>query len=397
VEDKKLALDVPSPVPSKQKIQVNGSIQCYCCTKYFNNIPEFIIHSKIKHKNLITLKDIGIKLCPLCDNSYFNEQFSEHVENCTNTLKVGKKSLNHYGCVYCQGIFTNLSSREIRNHVLYCKSFKLGIVGNKLHHKCIHCTFTSPDDNLSLLHANSNCLHLQMKMRYAMGPEEKDKVMERVEFVRQNTEEQEDNDSTNNDELFSSSKTFCNTARQKLLKFYNFYCNNCKNLFFDRIIFFKHLTETGSYCRWQDSIYCQKCVTEFDTLEEYEGHLPSMPEASPIIKQEPFGLNNDDYDDLPMDVVRLNPNYRAVKVEMNNETFYQKQEPIDETSHDIELYQDQDQEPVDDQVQEPEVSNIHFNNSVFSCPEMELTDNDIYMQFEVEEKPDFNKMLDNLE
>eukprot|EP00102_Acyrthosiphon_pisum_P013009 XP_008182390.1 PREDICTED: uncharacterized protein LOC100159899 isoform X2 [Acyrthosiphon pisum] len=386
LEDIKVGgLDIPATVSCKQIIEDNGSFKCYSCPTYFNNIPEFIDHTKIKHKNLITLKDKGIQLCPLCDDSYFNEQFSEHVENCTNTLKVGKKSLNHYGCVYCRIIFTDVSSREFRNHFLYCKSFVLVIVNNKINHKCRNCTFTSTDDNLSLVHANSNCIYLQLKMRYAMGPNEKNKAIERKEFVKQNTEQQED--CTNDEENLSSSKTVCNTARQKLLKCYNFFCNNCENLFFDKIIFFKHLTETGSCCRLLTLVYCQKCLTEFNTMEEYHDHLPSMPEASPIlltIKEELLEQNDDEFGDLSMRVVHSDTNYRNVKVEINNETFYQKQEPIDdESSYDIDTIQYQEEEQ--------EVSNNHFNNSVYSCPEMELTTNDIYMQCEVEEKPDLNK------
>jgi len=388
----KVDLDVPDIVPRNQIIEDNGSYKCYRCPKYFNNILKFIDHCKIKHNNIITLKEKGIKLCPLCDNSYLNEQFTEHLENCTNTLLVGDKSLNHYGCVYCRAIFTDVSSREFRNHVLYCKSFKLGIINNKLHHKCMNCTFASTDDNLSLVHANSNCMHFQLKMRYAMGPNEQDKVMERMEFIKQNTEQQEDIVCTIDEENLSSSKTVCNTARQKLLKFYNFFCNNCENLFFDKIIFFKHLTETGSYCRLQTLIYCQKCLTEFNTLEEYQGHLPSMPEASPIVytvKKELLEQNNDEYGgDFTLNVIRINPNHRDVKNEINNEIFYQKQEPIDETIG-IMLEQEQAQELE----QEQEVSNNDFDNYIYSCPDMELTTNDFYMQCEVEEKPDLNKML----
>ncbi|KAL4096593.1 hypothetical protein QTP88_021516 [Uroleucon formosanum] len=386
LENIKVGLNIPGVVPSNQIIKDNGSFKCYCCPKYFDNVLEFIDHTKIKHKNLITLKDKGIKLCPLCDHSYFNEQFSEHVEHCTNTLKVGEKSLNHYGCVHCSIIFTDVSPREIRNHVLYCKSFKLGIVNNKLHHKCINCTFTSTEDDLSLIHANSNCIYLKLKMRYAMGPDEKIKVMQRMEFIKQNTEQQEDKDSTNDKELLSS-YTDCNTARQKLLKFYNYYCNYCKNLFFDRTIFFKHLNEMGTHCRLQTLIYCQKCLTEFNTLEEYQGHLPSMPAASPIllsIKEELFGQNNDEYENS-MDLLRYTPNYYGVKVEMNNETFYQKQEPYYDETTDMQ-YQEQESE------QEQEVSNNDLNNC-YSYSEMELTADDIYMQCEVEEKPDLSQLL----
>jgi len=388
LDDIKVGLNVPGTVPCKQKIKDNGSIKCYRCPKYFNNILHFIEHSKIKHKNLITVKDKEIKLCPLCNKSYFNEQFTEHLENCTNTMLVGDKSLNHYGCVYCSAIFTNLSSREFRNHVLYCKSFELGIVNNKINHKCTNCSFTSTDDNLSLLHANSNCIYFQLKMRYAMGPDETDKVKQQLEFVKQNTEQQ-DEYCINDGELLSSSKTYCNTARQRMLKFYNFFCNNCENLFFDEHIFFKHLTETGSYCRLQNLIYCQKCLTEFNSMEEYQVHLPIVPQSTPIllpVKKEPIAKNNYEYGDLHMDVIRFNPNYGVVKVERNNETFHQKQEPIDETDYNIDI-----------QEQEQEVSNNYYHNSAFSCPEEDSPTNDIDMQCEVEEKVDLNSLLKNLE
>jgi len=378
----KVGLDVPGTVPPcNQIIKDNGSFKCYRCSKYFTNISEFIEHTKIKHKNLITLKDQGIKLCPLCDHSYLNEQYSEHIENCTNTFQVGDKSLNNYGCIYCINILTNLSPREFRNHALYCKSFKLFTVDNKIHHKCINCTFTSTSDDLCLEHANSNCIFLQLKMRYAMGPDEKLKVERQMEYFMHNTEQQED-ENTNNVELLSSN-TFCNTARQKLLKFHKYFCNTCKHLFFNKDMLLKHMTDTGSYCRSQTLVYCQKCLTDFNTWEEYEGHLPSMPEASPIlpIKQEVYVENNDEYGELSMEIVRLRPNYCDVKVEMNNETFYQKQEPYDETS--------------DMQEQEQEVSNNDLNNCI-SYPEMEYVD-DIYMKCEVEDKPDFSQLLENVE
>ncbi|CAI6369719.1 unnamed protein product [Macrosiphum euphorbiae] len=123
-------------------------------------------------------------------------------------------------------------------------------------------------------------------------------------------------------------------------------------------------------------------------MEEYECHLPSMPEATPILlklKEELLAQNNYEYGDLHMDVVRFNPNYGIVKVEMNYKIFYQKQEPIDETDYNIGIMQEQEQE----------VSNNHYNNSVFSCPEMELTTSDIYMQREVEEKVDLNNISKN--
>jgi len=378
--DVKVDLDKSVKVSCNEIIKDNGSIKCNCCPLYFTTVLEFTNHSRIKHKNLITLKEKGIKLCPLCENSYFIEHFSEHIEMCTNTLKVGENSLNYYGCVHCKTIFTDLSAREIRNHVLYCKSFRLGIVNNKLHHKCVNCTFTSTDDKLCLEHANSDCIYLQLKMRYAMGPDEKNKVIERMEFIKQNTQQQEDE---NNEQLLGITNKFCNIARQKLLKCYKYYCNNCKNHFFDQVVFFKHLTLAGSYCRSPSLIYCQKCVTDFETLAEYRGHLPSMPEATPIvkIKQELPDQNNDEDDDIIMDVVLTNQNYYDVKVfEINNGTFFQKQEPSSLDDISDTQYQEQEQE----------VSNTDLNNS-FEYQEMEMN-NDIYMQCEVEDKPDLSHL-----
>ena len=66
-------------------------------------------------------------------------------------------------------------------------------------------------------------IYFQLGMRYAMGPDETNKVVQQMEFVKQNTEQREDKDCTNDGELLSSSKTYCNTARQRLLKCYNFF------------------------------------------------------------------------------------------------------------------------------------------------------------------------------
>ncbi|KAL5242429.1 hypothetical protein ACI65C_009839 [Semiaphis heraclei] len=386
LDDIKVDLDVPDKVSCNEIIKDNGSFKCSHCPLYLTTVLEFIDHNKIKHKSLIALKEKGIKLCPLCDNSYFIEHFSEHIEMCTNTLKVGEKSLNYYGCVHCKNIFTDISAREIRNHVLYCKSFTLGIVNNKLHHKCSNCTFTSADDKLCLEHANFNCIYLQLKMRYAMGPDEKNKVIERMEFIKHNTQQQEDE---NNEQLLGITKEFCNIARQKLLKCYKYYCIYCKNHFFDQVVFFKHLTPAGSYCRSQSLIYCQKCVTEFETVAEYHGHLPSMPEASPIvtIKQELIDQNNDEDGSIIMDGVYTHQDYRDVythqdyrDVKMFDMNF-QKQEPSNYDDISDTQYQEQEQG----------VSNIDLNNSS-ECQEMEIT-NDIYMQCEVEDKPDLSQLL----
>lgn len=373
-------LDVPkktrrNEVRLKVKEENRGSFKCSRCSQYLNTVSEYTEHCQNKHNDIILLREPGIKLCPLCDHCYFFDQFVSHIESCTNTLKVGDKSLNHYGCIHCKFVFTNLSSRQIRNHVLYCKSFQLVVVNNKLFQKCQNCTFLSVDDNLCLAHANSDCIYLQLKMRYAIKPDEKADALRRMKFYEANTQQQENTNCANDEDstmIPSTSKTVCNIARQNLLKSYNFLCNVCNNFFFDKDIFLKHLTSQGVLCRLTTLVYCQRCVTDFETEQEYQDHVPKIPDASPLIsiKQELFDQNNDE-DVVMYDIVTRadqNDSYDVKVFEMNNS----RQASNVGILNNIQ-YQEQD-------------------NSLAS-QEMEFNANDEYMQCDVEDKPDLNQLL----
>jgi len=384
------------------KAEVNkadtGSYKCtyYNCSQYFNTVKEYVEHSKKKHNNIIVLKESGIKLCPLCDNNFFFDKFIEHIENCTNTMKIGDKALNYFGCVYCKCIFTQLSASKFRSHILFCKTFGVITIDDKAYKQCNNCTFQTCDDNLAVTHATSNCIYFQLKMRYALGPEEKNKVMARMEFAEENSKQQVDKNCTDIEALPGTSKIMCNTSRQRMLKSYNFFCNNCNNFFFDKYTFLHHMTVLGFNCRSNTLIYCPRCLTDFNNEVEYTEHLPKMPKASPL-----FSIKSEIID----------PNYNSEDVIIESIVERANQNDYEESSSDgdDDNYNDDDNdvkvfEMNHNSLQAPEVSDIDISSSVQQLPEQEVSNydfsdqnteytNDYYMQCVVEEKPDLNQMM----
>ncbi|XP_025195288.1 uncharacterized protein LOC112594615 isoform X2 [Melanaphis sacchari] len=373
----------------------NGSYQCSDCTsQFFKTVKEYVEHSKRKHKNTLMLKESEIRLCPLCDNNYFFSKFVEHIENCTNTMKIGDKNLNCYGCIHCKCIFTKLTASQFRNHVLFCKTFSIVTIDNKAYKKCVNCTFQTCDDNLALTHASSNCLYFQLKMRYALGPDEKKKVLQRMEFDEEISKQQVDKDCTDNEATSDTSKVKCDTSRQYLLKSYNYFCNNCHNLFFDKHTFLHHMTVLGFNCRSNTLVYCQRCLTDFKSETDFIKHLPNMPKAAPLIsiKSEEIDSNSNNTEDIIIESVIEHSNQNGndgnysydgynrndVKVfEMNGNRYFQGQ-GVSGTDVRSSV-----------QFSEPGGSNDYTDQ------EMEFNTNDNYMQCVVEEKPDLNQIMMN--
>jgi len=378
--------DLNQKNPNEKSI---GSYKCPNCPHFFTTVLAFVDHNRRKHNNLYPLKESGIKLCPLCDINYHFKKFVEHIGNCTNTMRIGNESSKRFGCVYCKCIFDNISASNFRNHILYCKSFQIIQINGVNYKKCMNCTFTSTDDNSCLVHAVKYCIYFQLKMRYAMGPEEMEKAVQRMEFDEENAQDPmtEGNYQENlmgNETLPSTSRPTCNVVRQNMLKSYNYFCNNCSKYFFDKNVFLYHLMDNGENCRLKTLVYCERCLTDFETEELFLDHLPFRPPptvSSFRIKQEfidPSYLDGD----VIIDNVILHGNQddNDVKVfEMNNCRSFHVQEAsrVDVISN--------------MQFQEQEVSNVAANHN-YAYDEIDNFEDD-YMQCVVEDKPDLNQII----
>ncbi|XP_060833570.1 uncharacterized protein LOC132917054 isoform X2 [Rhopalosiphum padi] len=382
-----------------EKTEVNeedaGNYKCthYNCFQYFTSVKEYVEHSSKKHNNIISLKDPGIKLCPLCNNNYLFNKFVEHIENCTNTMKIGDKKLNYFACVHCKCIFTKLSASNFRNHFMFCKSFNVITIDDKAYKKCNYCTYQTCDDNLAVIHATSNCIFFQLKMRYAMGPDEKMKVLQRMEFDEESAKEQQAiKNCTDNEALPGTSKIMCNTSKQCMLNTYNFFCNNCHKFFFDKYTFLHHMTILGFTCRDESLIYCPRCLTDFNSEIEYNEHLPKMPKASPLYS-------------VKTEVVDPNYNSENIIIEnvaeehTNQNDNYEESSSSSDDDNDVKVFEMNHNR----YFQVPGVLGVDIRSSA-QCPEQEVSNydfseqeieytNDDYMQCVVEEKPDLNQMM----
>lgn len=367
-----------------------SSYKCKNCSLNCYTLNEYVEHCKKKHNKQLILKESGIQLCPLCDTDFLCYNFVEHVEKCTNTMKLGDKKLNHFGCAYCKVVFTKLSASIFRKHVLFCRSFEVKCIDNVAYKSCINCDFQTADDNSALIHANIDCIYFQMKMKYAIGPDEKQKVIDRMNLLEEYSKEQVDKNCTGNKILPSISKVICDTRRRRMLKLYNYFCFNCHNAFFDKHIFYYHLNGPQSVCRSSSLIYCTRCVNDFNCEREYTLHLPNAPKASPFLSIKSEEIDPSYYvEDVIVDSTVVYPNSTDdedededddVKVfEMNGyRHFHEQTITINEISSNA-------------QFQGQEVFNYDNTDQ-----EMEFNSNDEYMQCVVEEKPDLNQiMMDN--
>lgn len=388
-------IDAKDDVPLTTTVVQNGinegervsSYKCKSCSLFCFSLSEYVEHCKAKHNKQLTLKESGIQLCPLCDTDFLCYNFVEHVEKCTNTMKLGDKRLNHFGCAYCKVVFTKLSASIFRKHVLFCRTFKVKCIDNIAYKSCINCNFQTADDNLAVTHANTECIYFQMKMKYAIGPDEKQKVIDRMNLLEEYSKERVNKNCTNNEILPSTSKVMCDTRRRPMLKWYNYFCFNCHNAFFDKHIFYYHLNGPQSVCRPSSLIYCTRCVNDFYSEKEYTQHLPNMPKGELLVS-----IKSEEID----------PSYYAEDVIMDS-TVEVHPNQTDDEDNDIKVFEMNGVRPFEEQritmndilssaqFQEQEVSNYDNTDQ-----EMEFSSNDEYMQCVVEEKPDLNQlMIDN--
>jgi len=364
-----------------------GSYKCKNCSVLFFTLIEYVEHYKKQHNKKLTLKESGIQLCPLCDTDFLCYNFVEHVEKCTNTMKLGDKKLNHFGCVYCKVVFTKLSASIFRKHVLFCRTFKVKCFDNVAYKSCINCNFQTADDNLAVTHANNECIYFQLKMRYAIRPNEKQKVIDRMNLLEEYSKGQLNKNCIKNKILPSTSKEICDSKRRRMLKWYNYYCFNCNNAFFDKHIFYYHLNGSQSVCRPSSLIYCTRCVNDFNCERDYTLHLPNSTKPAPL---------------LSIKSEEIDPSYYAEDVIMDSTVVHPNQSD-DEDAEDIKVFEMNGIRPFQEQTitmndiisnaqfQEQEISNYDNTDQ-----EMEFSSNDEYMQCVIEEKPDLNQiMMDN--
>ncbi|CAH1724373.1 unnamed protein product [Aphis gossypii] len=368
-----------------------SSYKCKICSLLCFTLNEYVEHCKRKHNKQLTLKESGIQLCPLCDIDFLCYNFVEHVEKCTNTMKVGDKKLNHFGCVYCKVVFTKVSASIFRKHVLFCRTFKVKCINNIAYKSCINCNFQTTDDNSAVSHANNECIYFQMKMKFAIGPGEKQKVMDRMNLLEEYSKELGNKNCTDNEIILpSTSKVICDSRRRRMLKWYNYYCFNCHNAFFDKHIFYYHLNGPQSVCRPSSLIYCTRCVNDFYCEKDYTLHLPNMPKAAPLVSIKPEIKSEE-----------IDPSYYIEDIIMDSSVVFPNQS--DDEDDDIKVFDMNGIRPFQEQTitindirsnaqfQEQEVSNYDNTDQ-----EMEFNSNDEYMQCVVEEKPDLNQiMIDN--
>lgn len=266
---------------------ISGTLKCKYCDVHSATVKEYLGHSAGAHKNIYVLKETGIQLCPLCDKNYAVQDFVSHIEKCTDSLKIGD---NQYGCAYCKEVYSDLSPVLFRHHFIYCKSFKVNIdCNNKRHFKCLNCTFESHDDDSCIDHANYQCIYHQLKKKYAMGPNEQDEVVRRLQLQEKysNTDGQSVVNQTQHND--SNRKTLhCDLSRYKLLKDAQYLCNVCNRLFYNDFVFKEHIDASGRKCRQTKTWYCRQCVSDFSSEDDFRAHklvndhLAKVPDAVPI-------------------------------------------------------------------------------------------------------------------
>lgn len=314
----------------------SGIYDCKLCPTVYSTLSDFVEHSEKSHDISYRLKENEIKLCPLCDENYDTLKFVEHIAMCTNTMKVDNDSLNQYGCIHCQQIFSGITASQFRNHFNYCRSFEVdGIDDNsEKSRRCKNCMFESTNLENCIKHANSYCIYYKLKMKYAKESYEKDKVAERVKSQIQTASDislvfikPENADDV------KINPSYCDWSRQKILKTFNYHCNSCDKGFFSRNVFLNHLTCKGVKCRSNTLIYCIRCINDFDNVVSFNKHLPSappMPSGVPIAYTETSAT---DVIPIHKPFIEIHPS-KSIKVEPSiyelNETtqFYNAEENI---------------------------------------------------------------------
>lgn len=282
----------------------HGSLKCKECNQHFSSANDYVAHSKKSHHNTYELKKTGIRLCPLCDLNYDVSRFTNHIAKCTDSMRVGNTTLNKYGCAVCKNIYTEFTPSKFRCHYMFCKSFtSFTDVHGERYYNCMNCTFLCNDYSMAEAHANSYCVYLQLKTRFAMRPNEKEEVEERKKFeekyskVNNSWPKVVQSPSANSPGCFvptqetpldSHSEFYCNSLRRGQLGGYAFFCIYCNNAFFNEYIFSEHVNADGVKCRLNKTYYCKKCVTDFESENDFiahdlnHDHLPAVPDAIPI-------------------------------------------------------------------------------------------------------------------
>ncbi|XP_050534810.1 uncharacterized protein LOC126901920 [Daktulosphaira vitifoliae] len=332
LSDVKINSSVNSFVSRKAKTKEDiSSYVCKMCGLSCFSVLEYVEHAKKEHKMYIMLKENGIKLCPLCDQNFLSNDFVAHIEQCTNSMKIEDMLKNCFKCVYCNFIFEDLAPSQFRAHLLYCKSFEEKVENGINYYCCLNCTFRTREHSATLGHATSFCIYFQLKMKYAMGPDEKLKVEERENLLKEAkiiVECKEDFPSING-------KLSCKNCPQKFLSYKEavehwkrcsmaaslstiqkskskpcfFFCTQCKSRFFNQTLYQNHIlrhkgTSQDQILRsWQ----CGTCWTSFDSEVELNNHSTihelqaGVPTAVPINAETDTLIKMEDIQDCDME------------------------------------------------------------------------------------------------
>ncbi|XP_050430475.1 uncharacterized protein LOC126839291 [Adelges cooleyi] len=372
-----------SPMPRKVLNEKHlSSYKCKICGHSCFKAVEYIEHAKKEHKMYIELKEKGIKLCPLCDQNFMLNKFSAHVEQCTYSMKIGDMPANCFKCKYCNVHFDNVSPSQFRSHVLFCKSFEERTENDIKYKFCINCTFRSQDIESCISHATQFCIYFQLKIHYAMGPDEKIKVENRDE----NQQVDKINLERKDDISFVNGMLLCKNCSLKFVSYKeaiehnknclrlsldpipsldltkttketNFLCVQCKIKFTDITLYHNHCAKHSAKPNiWQ----CVICQCMFDNIIELNNHMSNhelqagVPLAVPIKTETDTTIKTED---MPECVVELD---------------YMDQDVIIEKA--IE-------------------NNIHNNSQDIRVLIDDCNDDD--MQYNIEEKPNVSYIMEN--
>lgn len=367
-------IDTPK-LPETPNSGFTGIYVCKLCPTVYPTLSDFVEHSEKSHDIPYQLKENEIKLCPLCDENYDILNFVEHIAKCTNTMKVGDDSLNQYGCVHCQQIFSGMTASQFRNHFNYCRSFEVdGIDDNsEKSRRCKNCMFESTNLENCIKHANSYCIYYKLKMKYAKESYEKDKVME-----REISQKQTANDISlvfikpeNASDSVKINPSYCDWSRQKILETFSYYCNSCDKGFFSLNVFRNHLSCKGVKCRPNSLLYCIRCVSDFDSVVSFNTHLPSVP---PMPSSVPITYTETGDSDISSHkpFIEIHSSKSIIKVESSN---YE----LNETTH---FYNEEEDIVMDPIVVSNNANNLQLDDDNEEIENLENNDSTLFQESE---------------
>lgn len=305
-DNKKL---VNTSLNSTKTINIHGSYVCKYCSLHYFSVVDYVTHLRRKHGQTIQEKNKGIKLCPVCDMNYTYSSFVSHIETCTRSMKIksDNASTELFGCVYCKTVFSVFSAGQFRKHLLFCKSF-VGYNHKGAHYfRCLNCDFKSLNHPECVAHANIYCIYFQLKMNYAMKDDERLKVEQRIQLLKENCDltlqavdippvvitlnhpanvlsDNSDIQWNRNSSMCCYSKTF------RTLDLFNYLCNICDGKFFNEFAFRNHLDANGRKCRLNLSWYCTQCLIDFENENQYQAHLTVNLQYVPVPTAIPFNM-----------------------------------------------------------------------------------------------------------